>query len=1221
MIRKEQAHFKRNAGIIIAAIISMLIMVGLFNLDGAKAEGDQISVIKVNGTTARVPDTTNYYSNFYYIFAAVDSNGDVLTDISGNYGHFTFKRGVSEPETVRRAINPTEYTEYEDNMYVVGLPEGATLKVIGVRVRQKPSGNFLMLEEADISENTAKPYPTIGSPTYEDNMTCIQPARGNILWAAFRLVDDDGNLVDRSGTYGGITFKNGVSAKGDSSRQNENITVSEGSTSGYPPGDYWCYLMGNDDIFIITDLPAGVHIENVAQFGTDVCGPTPDAPAIKEYPRTPEQNNNAEYRVRHWQQTAEGVDNYELKDVDVLEGEVGSTVTATPKSYSGYAVNSSKSNNSGTVLAAEASGYPLVLNLYYDKVPPAKYTVEFYFEQTDGSYLKDGHKDGETYSYEAMGPVGEDPDINIPFFGSDYNYNSEKSTPSGIIKADGSLVLKLYYDLPKATLSYNLNGVGDGDEIPSETVVRGSTVTVADPTDAKYGLDIPEGYSFNGWSYYDSDADETMIHNPGDTFELYADLELNAEWDIDYDNYNYYSIHHFYETDDGSYEERDWETEWGLLGKIGETVTATPNSDNNWYEYYPAHPNNKASGTVSAGSELELNLYYKQKKYTLSYDGNGATGGTAPASASASYEGEVTVADNTFEKDGHEFTGWKDQHGKEYSEKDKITLDENKVLSAQWNKVNIDANYTVEHYKENLGGGYHKADTEHLSGNIDTTVSATPKHYDHYTYDNTQGKASGTITTEGDLVLKLYYNLNEYTLTYNGNGADSGSMDSKTAKYESTFALASNAFTREGYSFTGWDTTKEGGGKEYADKANFTMAEDTVLYAQWKKLANTSVVSPSIKKNIEVVELAPEEDETFEFTLTADSGNPKTPSGLGHKARITGEGSKAAAFGSAITFDKAGEYTFRIKEVKGNAEGYTYDESEHVWKVTVTAGSDGYVISGNTIDGDSAVDGGSITFKNTYTKKEDTPTPVKDTYKITYKLDGGTYNGSTNDIVEEHEADTVIKLHAAPEKEGYEFLYWDSEEYAPGKDYKVEDNHTFTAKWKKNDDPAPVKDTHKITYNLNGGTYKGKPGDIVEEHKVGSVIKVHEAPDAREGYTFAYWQGSRYQPGDEYTVKEDHTFTAIWVKNNSPDDDSDNNNDNDNDTIDDGDNDDNNDDNTIKKKEKKLVSPKTTTKPTATRVTSSGTASTGDDINLALWLASVLTSLIAVAGSAATRKR
>jgi hypothetical protein len=67
-----------------------------------------------------------------------------------------------------------------------------------------------------------------------------------------------------------------------------------------------------------------------------------------------------------------------------------------------------------------------------------------------------------------------------------------------------------------------------------------------------------------------------------------------------------------------------------------------------------------------------------------------------------------------------------------------------------------------------------------------------------------------------------------------------------------------------------------------------------------------------------------------------------------------------------------------------------------------------------------------------------------------------------------------------------------------------------------------------IVYDLNGGSYNGSTDDIVETHKVGDVISIHEAP-VREGYVFSYWKGSAYQPGDSYEVTGDHTFTAIWV--------------------------------------------------------------------------------------------
>ncbi len=74
-----------------------------------------------------------------------------------------------------------------------------------------------------------------------------------------------------------------------------------------------------------------------------------------------------------------------------------------------------------------------------------------------------------------------------------------------------------------------------------------------------------------------------------------------------------------------------------------------------------------------------------------------------------------------------------------------------------------------------------------------------------------------------------------------------------------------------------------------------------------------------------------------------------------------------------------------------------------------------------------------------------------------------------------------------------------------------------------------MPDLYTITYDLNGGTYAGSTADIKERYQYNTVISIHEKPK-REGYTFLYWKGSKYQPGDKYTVVSDHTFVAQWKK-------------------------------------------------------------------------------------------
>ena len=65
-----------------------------------------------------------------------------------------------------------------------------------------------------------------------------------------------------------------------------------------------------------------------------------------------------------------------------------------------------------------------------------------------------------------------------------------------------------------------------------------------------------------------------------------------------------------------------------------------------------------------------------------------------------------------------------------------------------------------------------------------------------------------------------------------------------------------------------------------------------------------------------------------------------------------------------------------------------------------------------------------------------------------------------------------------------------------------------------------------ITFDLNGGTWEGMTGIVTMDLENGTVITLPEP--ARDGYTFDYWEGSRYNAGDQYTVNGDHSFKAIW---------------------------------------------------------------------------------------------
>ena len=73
---------------------------------------------------------------------------------------------------------------------------------------------------------------------------------------------------------------------------------------------------------------------------------------------------------------------------------------------------------------------------------------------------------------------------------------------------------------------------------------------------------------------------------------------------------------------------------------------------------------------------------------------------------------------------------------------------------------------------------------------------------------------------------------NEITITFDPNGG-AGSMEPMSVNPGVGNKLTGNTFTRENYTFTGWNTAADGTGNAYADGDTVNFSVDTTLYAQW----------------------------------------------------------------------------------------------------------------------------------------------------------------------------------------------------------------------------------------------------------------------------------------------------------------------------------------------------------------------------------------------------
>ena len=263
-----------------------------------------------------------------------------------------------------------------------------------------------------------------------------------------------------------------------------------------------------------------------------------------------------------------------------------------------------------------------------------------------------------------------------------------------------------------------------------------------------------------------------------------------------------YTVKHMLQDVTGDGYTEDAAARQTLHGTTGADTNAAAKS----YEGFTAQAVEQK--TIAADSSTVVEIKYDRNSYEVTY----AYVGTAPAGASAlpekatvKYGAPVAVA-AAATAPGYTFSGW--------SQKEDFTMPAENVTITGSFTANGDTAYTVEHYQQNLAGdGYDlvEADTEHLTGETDTTATANPKAYTGFTFDGTvEGTvASGNIAGDGSLVLKLYYTRNSYEVSYAYTGtvpADASALPEKAAvKYGASVTVA-EAATAKGHTFSGWST-------------------------------------------------------------------------------------------------------------------------------------------------------------------------------------------------------------------------------------------------------------------------------------------------------------------------------------------------------------------------------------------------------------------------------
>ena len=365
------------------------------------------------------------------------------------------------------------------------------------------------------------------------------------------------------------------------------------------------------------------------------------------------------------------------------------------------------------------------------------YKVETYVMGLDGQY---GAAETKTVPATTGAAVSVEPEAREGFTVAD------NSVLSGVVAADSSLVLKVYYSRNQYKLSV------DGVE---SDVYYGAALNIAAPA-------AREGFTFTGWNV------EVPANMPA------SDLTLVSQWsenDADYTAYNAAVAAAKAKQGEENYDKMyTAETRDALAGALAIDVAGKKYSEQSVVDAAT-----KAINDAVAALEVMT--------YNAIFTVDGAQYEVVPTKV-----GEQIVAPKDPAKEGYVFKGWDKEVGKMGVED--ITF------AAQFEEASGIA-YTVEVYTMDVNGNYGAAETKTLYGTTDAEVTADTTAAEGFTFDESAANVvSGTVAADGSLVLKVYFARNQYKLTVDGAESE--------VYYGAALDIATPA-AREGYTFIGWN--------------------------------------------------------------------------------------------------------------------------------------------------------------------------------------------------------------------------------------------------------------------------------------------------------------------------------------------------------------------------------------------------------------------------------
>lgn len=369
-----------------------------------------------------------------------------------------------------------------------------------------------------------------------------------------------------------------------------------------------------------------------------------------------------------------------------------------------------------------------------------KYTVNVYNMDTTGNYPATPDS-----TYQGAGETNSTADITADAVAAEgFSLDSAKSTLTGTIAADGSLVLSIYYSRNQYTITYA------NTDLEPDTYYYGATVSARTPEKA--------GYAFQGW---EEEVPSTMPAQ---------NITLTAKWNenpADYTDYDIAVAAANAKKAEANYDKTYTEASRKAL----DAALAVDVSGKKLSEQGVVDAQTAAINAAVKGLE--------KMTYNATFYVDGEEYRVVPTKV-----GEQIIAPENPAKEGFVFTGWDKEVG--------VMGTEDVSFNAQFSAGEV--SYKVETYVMDVNGAYGAADVKVVPATTGAAVSVDPEAREGFTVA-ADSVLSGTVAADSSLVLKVYYSRNQYKLTV--DGAES------MVYYGAELNIAEP--TKDHYTFAGWN--------------------------------------------------------------------------------------------------------------------------------------------------------------------------------------------------------------------------------------------------------------------------------------------------------------------------------------------------------------------------------------------------------------------------------